>query len=343
MATRRGLSASTTPLRRSREKAFRDLLLKISHNLSEDDVASLLFTGELERSSGAKPTPPIDALQRLHERGKFSPNSCANLHAMLAEINRHDLAQLVNRYMDTYPPQQLVECRQSDDSAGYDSLTSLCTAGAGENATVIQQERGFISGSHITVNRNSSEDDCSDASPARGHYHRAQPTERACKSMTRDFQSAGSLSIGSQIHWSQVTLEPGAEGLHSGFRSFNSSLHSQAPHININIKVNATESNPSSPPFSSLAPTRAVKRETANRDPETPQPFSPRDDLRSMHSSLHTAEATISEERPEEKREAGLGSPITTSGDSSIPKLSPMPEGESSIPVSSKRQTGKFM
>ncbi|CAI8051842.1 hypothetical protein GBAR_LOCUS28377 [Geodia barretti] len=155
--------------------------------------------------------------------------------------------------------------------------------------------------------------------------------------MTRnvhDFQSVGSLSIGSQIHGSQVTLEPGAEGLHSGFRSSTPSLHSQAPHININIKVNSTESNHTSPPFPSLAP---AQRETANRYPETQQPFIPRS---AMRSSLHTAGATISDERPEEKREAGLGSPTTTSADSSTPTLCPMPEGKTSVPVSSKlRQT----
>jgi hypothetical protein len=339
-STVRCTEQSSSTRRRSRDKAFRDLLLKISHNMSEENVASLLFTGELERSSGAKPTPAIDVLQRLHESGKFSPNSCANLHTMLTDINRVDLAGLVHQYMDTYPPQQLVECRPSDDSAGYDSLTSPA---AGENASVIPQERRFISGSHITVNRNSSEDDGSDVAllQARGEYYRAQLTERACKSDVHHFQSAGSLSIGSQIHGSQVTLEPGAEGLHSGFRSSTSSLHSQAPHININIKVNSTESNRSSPSFSSLAPAQTVKMETVNRDPEAPQSFSPREGLRSaMRSSLHTAEATISEERPEEKREAGLGSPDTTSGDSSTPKVFPMPEGKSSIPVSSRlRQT----
>ena len=286
--------------------------------MSEENVASLLFAGELERSSGAKPTPAIDVLQRLHECGKFSPNSCVNLHTMLAEINRHDLAQLVNQYMDTYPAPPVTSAGVDDDGAGYDSQMTPYTSDELISSVISQDRLGSaFSGSHITLTHTLSEDD--DAEDCRA-YVRPE-----CKSMTGDvlrFHSACSLSIGSQTHGSQVMLEPGAEGLHStiasppSIRIDISNIHSTEP---------LTESNDSLPLSSPPIPAHIIHRTTSLR-------WGPRS---AMRSSLHTPEATISEERPEEKREACQSSPDASSARST--PTSPMPEIKSPFPFTSGR------
>ena len=94
---------SATP-RRRRDKAYKALVIKISQSMSEKDVESLKFVADLSMTDGSKPTA-ITVLQKLREDGHFSPNSCANLHARLTEINRHDLAGYVQQYMDDHPPQ----------------------------------------------------------------------------------------------------------------------------------------------------------------------------------------------------------------------------------------------
>ena len=151
-------------------------------------------------------------------------------------------------------------------------------------------------------------------------YYRAQLTGCACKSMTHHFQSAGSLSIGSQIHGSQVTLEPGAEGLHSGFRSSAPSLHSQAPHISINIKVNSTEQTTPLRHFPHLLRPNN-KRGNCNRSPETPQPFH-HGRVYGLPCILH---CTLQKPQSQRNGQRRKESPDTTSGDSSTPKLSPLP------------------
>ena len=352
--------------RRSRKKAFRDLLLNISHKMSEENVASLQFTGELERSSGLKPSA-IEVLQMLRESGKFSPNSCTDLHSMLTEINRYDLAELVLQYMDSYlrkPQSAAEESRPDDVCARYDSLTASCTES--KQRLVGQPGRFSISGSHITVAHNSSEDDdgsetpdltlpaCSrhDAEDCRAQQTERFPLAAEGKSMTRDvhFQSAGSLCVGSQIHGSQVTLESGAEGgLHSAFHSTPSIPSQNGPtNIAINIQLGSTSSHSSSPLFPGSDP---ANKGNINTTPAIPQHSTstevvanchsrtnervyprPTDKRRTaMCSALHE---TITEEQTEERKENELGSPDASST-SSTPKLS---SGRSLIPAKCQRR-----
>ena len=108
-----------TAPRRSREDAFKDLLLKLSHNLADNDVDGLKFLDEIKLCKDEKKLSAIEVLQMLRERGKFSPNSCTNLYSMLTKINRHDLAALVKKYDDTYPPQSTETVSQESRPAGH--------------------------------------------------------------------------------------------------------------------------------------------------------------------------------------------------------------------------------
>ena len=345
--------------RRSREDAFKDLLLKISHNMGGETVESLQFMGEIKRSGGPKPTA-IDVLQTLRERGKFSPYSCRNLHRMLTEVHRCDLAELVSKYMDTYPPRP----QQSTEKALELHDT---TAATGETAEQNIGSSAFsLNGSHITVAHNSGEDDGSETPAAvtmvaehASEEHRRQ-VERYT-SMTTDVphfrHSVGSLCPGSQLNGSQVMLEQGAEGLNS-FHHSTSSLPSQSGPTNIAINIQLG-SNPShSPsPLSPPAPSPAKR----NSDPAIPQqlpqqiaeevenptsrnyrterqqPTSSEKRRSAMYSPLH--EEPISEEQDEEKKEPDLGSPDASSA-SSTPKLSPMPSGRSPVQTKPRGPSG---
>lgn len=95
---------SVSAVRRSRDDAFKDLLMKLSHNMGEEDVQSLLMVGDLRWHAGPGTQPPkaITVLQALRNEGKISPGSCANLGSILRRIFRYDLGDLVHQYMDAY-------------------------------------------------------------------------------------------------------------------------------------------------------------------------------------------------------------------------------------------------
>ena len=78
----------------TREEAFKGVLLKLSHNLRQENVRDLAVLGSVTSSETA-----IDVLKKLWEKGYFSPNSCAGLDKLLRDIDRYDL---VERYTDTY-------------------------------------------------------------------------------------------------------------------------------------------------------------------------------------------------------------------------------------------------
>ena len=84
-----------------REDAFTDLLLTLSHKMSQDNAKELSFAGECSLPE----TPAaLDVLQDLRKGGVFSPQSCDNLAGLLRRIHRCDLADLVAQYMKDYPP-----------------------------------------------------------------------------------------------------------------------------------------------------------------------------------------------------------------------------------------------
>ena len=89
---------------RSRDDAFKDLLMKLSHNMSDENVQDLLMVGDLQWPVGPAAQLPkaINVLQALWQQGKFSPASCENMDGILRRISRCDLAELVHRYMDVH-------------------------------------------------------------------------------------------------------------------------------------------------------------------------------------------------------------------------------------------------
>lgn len=103
----------TPPVPRgSREEAFKDLLMELSHSMYQEDVGRLQYCAGLLTTDGSKPTA-IDVLRKLTERGKLSPYSCANLHKWLNDIQREDLARNVQQYMNEYPQQDITVLRGS--------------------------------------------------------------------------------------------------------------------------------------------------------------------------------------------------------------------------------------
>ena len=89
---------------RSRDDAFNDLLVELSHKMSEVNVQELSVVGGLRLNSGYRAPPPtaLDVLLGLRNQGEFSPHCCARLSGHLRRIYRCDLADLVRDYMHVY-------------------------------------------------------------------------------------------------------------------------------------------------------------------------------------------------------------------------------------------------
>ena len=83
-----------------REHVFKQLLLKLSHRMNQDDAQKLSY---LTDSGLTGTATPLEILIELQKQGVFSPRSCANLEGHLSKINRCDLADIVRQYMDAYP------------------------------------------------------------------------------------------------------------------------------------------------------------------------------------------------------------------------------------------------
>ena len=83
-----------------REGAFKNLLITLSQNLSPSNVSELMFAADL-----SYPEQPfaIDLLRKMCERGIFSPYCSEPLLGLLQQINRHDLGEHVNHYVNQYP------------------------------------------------------------------------------------------------------------------------------------------------------------------------------------------------------------------------------------------------
>lgn len=83
-----------------RDDAFKELLLKLSQKMSQENARELSFMAE---SGLPGTTTPLDVLIELQKQGVFSPRSCDYLEGHLRKISRWDLADVVRQYMDSYP------------------------------------------------------------------------------------------------------------------------------------------------------------------------------------------------------------------------------------------------
>ena len=84
-----------------RDELFKDLLLSISKQLSQDNVDQLKYLTECHCYA-----KPLQLLTALRNKGMFSPTNCSPLEELLKKIERHDLADDVkNKYVAIYPDQ----------------------------------------------------------------------------------------------------------------------------------------------------------------------------------------------------------------------------------------------
>ena len=83
-----------------RDQPFRDTLLAISKQLSEEDVEQLIYLTDHHSNGSCK---PLELLTALRNKGVFSPLYCSPLADLLKKIDRHDLADEVrNKYVAIY-------------------------------------------------------------------------------------------------------------------------------------------------------------------------------------------------------------------------------------------------
>ena len=84
-----------------KDEVFKDMLLSISKQLSQDNVDQLQYLTECHSHS-----KPLELLTALRNKGTFSPANCSPLEELLKKIERHDLADDVkNKYTSFYPDQ----------------------------------------------------------------------------------------------------------------------------------------------------------------------------------------------------------------------------------------------
>ena len=108
-----------------RDDVFKELLLKLSHKMSQDNAHELSFMAE---SGLPGTTTPLEVLIELQKQGVFSPRLCANLEGHLRKINRCDLADIVRQYMDAYPVTEPSPSGKRESSFVYKMVESLVCA-----------------------------------------------------------------------------------------------------------------------------------------------------------------------------------------------------------------------
>ena len=81
-----------------RDEAFKSLLLRMSHKMSEQNTRDLAFVTECGVDGDA-----LQVLEALRKQGVFSPFSCTNLEEHMRKIDRCDLADCVKEYMNAHP------------------------------------------------------------------------------------------------------------------------------------------------------------------------------------------------------------------------------------------------
>ena len=84
-----------------RDEPFKDMLLSVSKQLSQENVVQLQFLTGCHSCN-----KPLELLTALRNRGAFSPANCSPLEELLKKIDRYDLADEVkNKYSSLCPDQ----------------------------------------------------------------------------------------------------------------------------------------------------------------------------------------------------------------------------------------------
>ena len=87
-----------------RGRPFRDLLLSVSKQLSEEDVEQLRYLADCPSTSCKQ---PLELLKAMRNKGMFSPLFCSPLPELLRKVDRHDLAdEVTDKYVVLYPDQR---------------------------------------------------------------------------------------------------------------------------------------------------------------------------------------------------------------------------------------------
>ena len=84
-----------------RAYAFRKLLVAVSQMLTESEAKQIEYLRRLPQATGKR--EGLDVLIELEKCGTFSPAQTKPLIELLQEIERHDIANSVRDYQETYP------------------------------------------------------------------------------------------------------------------------------------------------------------------------------------------------------------------------------------------------